>query len=125
MHDCVGFYLFQGGNNLMALRTIALKEFRARIDSAAMAISQIIETGNFVAFVDEELSADASDVTSSSNDEYFHNRKTPVVESGVRNCGGSLRSAPFPLRRQPSGEQSGYGNAGPGFPGFVRRSPTQ
>jgi len=49
-----------------------LNEVRARIDCAPMAFAEVIEDGNFVPLVQQQLDANAPDVASGANNENFH-----------------------------------------------------
>jgi hypothetical protein len=58
-----------------AIRKFALNEMRPRIKSASMAFTQIIENGNFVSLIEQQLGANAPNVARTANDKDFHWRE--------------------------------------------------
>src|SRR2546430_15675680 len=69
--------LLRGHSQLggMSILQIALHELRARIERGAMAFAQVIENGNAVALVEQQLSANASDIAGPTDNENFHSRE--------------------------------------------------
>jgi hypothetical protein len=68
--------------DLLAIRKFASNELRPGINGASMALTQIIENGNFVSFIEQQLGANASDVARAANDKDFHWREKCSVISG-------------------------------------------
>jgi len=75
MHHGVGAMSGKGSLDLLAIRKFALNEMRPGINGTLMAFTQIIENGNFVTLIQQELCANAPDVTRPANDKDFHWRK--------------------------------------------------
>jgi hypothetical protein len=66
----------------LAIRKFAVSETRPGINSGPMAFTQIIENGNFVPLIEQELGANAPDIARAANDEDFHWRGNCSVISG-------------------------------------------
>ena len=58
--------------DLRAVGQLTPDEIRPGIDGAPMAFTQIIEDGNFVAFIQQQLGANTPNVASAANNENFH-----------------------------------------------------
>jgi hypothetical protein len=48
---------------------------RPQINGASMALTQIIENGNFVSPIEQQLGANAPNVARTANDKDFHRRR--------------------------------------------------
>jgi hypothetical protein len=72
MHHGVRVRVGQHSLNSRAVGQLALNEIRPRIDCAPVAFSQIIEDGYFVALIQQQLGANAPDVTGAANNENSH-----------------------------------------------------
>ena len=73
-------------------REIALDKFGARIDRLATPFAQIIEDGDVVALIEQQLGANAADVTGTSDDQDFHGGKVGPPSAGCK------RKCPTPRR---------------------------
>jgi hypothetical protein len=62
----------KGSLDLVAIRKFAFNEMRSGINGASMAFAQIIENGNFMPFIQQELGANAPDIAGAANDKDFH-----------------------------------------------------
>ena len=67
-----GLFVLKGGKNLRFVAKIALNEMGARIDRWAVAAFEVVEYDDIVTRVAEELGGDASNVSGSAGNEYFH-----------------------------------------------------
>jgi len=72
MHYCIGARAGKRSLNLHAISQVAPDEIRSGIDRVPMAFNQIIEDGNFVAFIQQELGANTANIASAANNENFH-----------------------------------------------------
>src|SRR6266481_5299132 len=129
MHDRLRFRLEQGAADFVAPRQVAAYKSGAIIHGAAVALRQVVENDDFVTFIQQQLDADASDVTRPTDDKDFHPRKVrralPLSkESPPRKGGGFARSA-FSKGQRSSGGCGGFLYAGRGFRGFSLPSPTR
>jgi len=59
---------------LPPIRQVALNELCPGIESAPMALDQVVENCNFVAFIHQKLGAHASDIARPPSDEDSHGR---------------------------------------------------
>src|SRR5438552_12534658 len=75
MHDRIGPMLRQRFLDRLSILQIAFDELRARVDRGAMAFAEIIEDADLMAFVEQQLGANASDVASATDNENFHSRQ--------------------------------------------------
>ena len=57
---------------------------RPLIDREAMAFGQVVEDGDLVAFIEQQLDADAADVARPADDEDFHPRKVRRARAAVK-----------------------------------------
>ncbi len=65
----------KGSLDLLAIRKFAFNEMRSGINGAPMAFTQIIENGNFMPLIQQQLGANAPDVARTANDKDFHWRE--------------------------------------------------
>src|SRR6476469_1224302 len=72
MHDGVRLERGQRCPDLLELGKVAFEEFCPRIDRRPMSFRQIVENGDGMSLVEEQLRADASDIAGAANDENFH-----------------------------------------------------
>jgi hypothetical protein len=72
----------KGSLDLLAVRKFAFNEMRSGINGGSMAFTQIIENGNFMPLIQQELGANAPDVACAANDKDFHRRKKCSLISG-------------------------------------------
>ena len=72
MHHGVRAHPGERSLDLRAISQLTLNEASVRIDSAPVAFGQIIEDGYFVALIQQQLGANAPDVTGTANNEDFH-----------------------------------------------------
>jgi hypothetical protein len=72
MHHGIRLMSGKGGFDLLAIRKFAFNEMRSGINRAAMAFTKVIENGNFMPLIQQELSANAPDVPCAANHENFH-----------------------------------------------------
>src|ERR1700682_3390065 len=75
MHDRIGSLLRQCLLDRLSIFQIAFDKFGPWIKRATMAFTQIIENGDAVAFVEQQLGANAPDVTGATDNENFHSRE--------------------------------------------------
>jgi hypothetical protein len=96
MHHGVRPVSGKGSLDLLAIRKFAFNEMRSGINSAPMAFTQVVENGNFMPLIQQELGANASDVARAANDKDFHWREKCSVISGkskaTRQVSGALRA---------------------------------
>ena len=93
MHDGVWFYPEQSSSDLLAIVQIALDELRPRINRPPMALGEVIENRDLVAFIDEQFRADAADITGTADDEDSHRRKWDVRTRPVKRNNRGLQSS--------------------------------
>src|SRR5207249_10104437 len=74
MHYGIGARAGKRSLNLQAVGQVALNEVRLGIDCASMALNQVIEDGNLMTFIQQKLSANASDVARPPGKENSHGR---------------------------------------------------
>jgi hypothetical protein len=75
MHHGVRAMSGEGSLDLLAIRKFAFNEMRPGINGAPMAFTEIVENGNFVPLIQQELGANAPDVACAANHEDFHWRE--------------------------------------------------
>src|SRR5712691_856650 len=75
MHHGIRPMSGKGSLNLMAIRKLAFNEMRSGINGAPMAFTQVVENGNFVRLIQQELGANAPDIARAANDKDFHWRE--------------------------------------------------
>jgi hypothetical protein len=75
MHNGVRAMRGQGSLDLLPIRKFAFNEMRPRINGALMAFTQVVKNGNFMAFIQQQLGANAPDVARAANDKDFHWRE--------------------------------------------------
>src|SRR5215208_2615772 len=61
--------------SLLPICKIAFNEIRPGINGASMAFTQVVENGNFMRFIQQELGANAPDVACAANHKDFHWRE--------------------------------------------------
>jgi hypothetical protein len=82
MHYGVRAMSGKGGLDLLAIRKLAFNEMRSGINSAPMAFTQVVENGNFMPLIQQQLGANAPDIACAANDKDFHWRgKCSVIRS--------------------------------------------
>ena len=82
MHHGVRPMSGKGSLDLLAIRKFAFNEMRSGINGAPMALTQVVENGNFVPLIQQELGANAPDIARAANDKDFHWReKCSVISS--------------------------------------------
>jgi hypothetical protein len=82
MHHRVRVMGRKGNLDLLAIREIAFNKMRPGINGASMAFTQIIENGNFMPLIQQELGTNAPDVPCAANHKDFHWReKCSVIGS--------------------------------------------
>jgi hypothetical protein len=62
----------KGSLDLLAIRKFAFNEMRSGINGAPMAFTQVVENGNFMPLIQQELGANAPDIARAANDKDFH-----------------------------------------------------
>jgi hypothetical protein len=72
MHHGIRPMSRKGSLDLLAIRKFAFNEMRSGINGAPMAFTQVVENGNFMPFIQQELGANASDIACAANDKDFH-----------------------------------------------------
>src|SRR6476659_4489376 len=75
MHHGVRAMSGKGSLDLLAIRKIAFNEMRSGINGATMAFTQIVENGDFMPLIQQELGANAPDVACAANYKDFHWRE--------------------------------------------------
>jgi hypothetical protein len=75
MHNGIRVMGRKGGLDLLPIRKFAFNETGAGINSGSMAFAQVIEDGNLVPLIQQELGANAPDVTCAANHKDFHWRQ--------------------------------------------------
>jgi len=82
MHHSVRPMSGKGSLDLLAIRKFAFNEMRSGINGAPMAFTQVVENGNFMRLIQQELGANAPDIARAANDKDFHWReKCSVISS--------------------------------------------
>jgi hypothetical protein len=97
MHHGVRLMTGKGSLDLLAIRKFAFNEVRSRINGAPMAFTQVVENGNFMPLIQQELRANAPDVARAANDKDFHWREKCSVISGKSKATRQV-SAPYRAR---------------------------
>jgi hypothetical protein len=97
MHHGVRPMSGKGSLDLLAIRKFAFNEMRSRINGAPMAFTQVVENGNFMPLIQQELGANAPDVARAANDKDFHWREKCSVISGKSKATRQV-SAPYRAR---------------------------
>jgi hypothetical protein len=72
MHHGVGPMTGKGSLDLLAIRKFAFDKIRSGINSSWMAFTQVVENGNFMPLIQQELGANAPDIARAANDKDFH-----------------------------------------------------
>jgi hypothetical protein len=75
MHNGVRAMRGQGSLDLVPIRKFAFNEMRPGINGGPMALTQVVENGNFMPFIQQELGANAADVACTANHKDFHWRE--------------------------------------------------
>ena len=75
VHDGFGFGLLERTADFLPARKIAADERRPLVNRATMTFRQIVEDNDIVAFIEQELDANAPDISRSADDKDFHPRK--------------------------------------------------
>jgi hypothetical protein len=78
MHNGIRTMTGKGSLDLLPVRKFAFNEMRPRINGSPMAFAQVIENGNFVPFIQQELGANAPNVACAANHKDFHWRENAV-----------------------------------------------
>src|SRR5215472_12808555 len=81
MHNRIRTYSGNRSVDLLAIRQFALDEIGPGINGIPMAFTQIIENGNFMPVIQQQLGTNASYVAGTANDKDFHWRKEWLVIS--------------------------------------------
>ncbi len=74
MHDRIGPRTRKRSIDLRTIGQIAVDEVRPGIDGALVAFNQIVEDGHFVAFIQQKLGSNATDIARPAGDEDSHGR---------------------------------------------------
>jgi hypothetical protein len=82
MHHGVRPMSGKGSLDLLAIRKFAFNEMRSGINGAPMAFTQVVENGNLMPLIQQELGANAPDIARAANDKDFHWREKCSVISG-------------------------------------------
>jgi hypothetical protein len=93
MHHGVWTTGRKGSLDLLAIRKFAFNEMRPGINGGPMAFAQIIENGDFMPLIQQELCANAPDITRAANDKDFHWREKCSVISGKSKLTRQVRAA--------------------------------
>jgi hypothetical protein len=75
MHNGVRAMIGKGRLDLLPIRKFAFNEMRPGINRGSMAFTQVVENSNFMPLVQQELGANAPDVTCAANHKDFHWRE--------------------------------------------------
>jgi hypothetical protein len=75
MHNGVRAMSRKGSLDLLAIRKFSFDEMRPGVNGASMAFTQIVENGDFMPLIQQELGANAADVTRTANHKDFHWRE--------------------------------------------------
>src|SRR5437879_7937426 len=75
MHDRVRLLFSQRFLDRLSILEIAFEKFGSRIERGAMSFAQVVENGNAVSFVEQQLGTNASDVARATDNENFHSRE--------------------------------------------------
>jgi hypothetical protein len=75
MHNGIRVMGRKGGLDLLPIRKFAFNEMRPGINRGSMAFTQVVENSNFMPLVQQELGANAPDVTCAANHKDFHWRE--------------------------------------------------
>ena len=93
----------KGSLDLLAIRKFAFKEMRSGINGAPMAFTQVVENGNVMPLIQQELGANAPDIARATNDKDFHWRaKCSVIRpksKATREMTAALRTRQTVARR--------------------------
>src|SRR5258708_26372613 len=96
MHQGVRPRSGKGSLNLLAIRKLAFNEMRSGINGAPMAFTQVVENGNFVRLIQQELGANAPDIARAANDKDFHWREKKRVVCPKKKTKRQISAPPFP-----------------------------
>jgi len=83
----------KGSLDLLAIRKFAFNEMRPGINGAPMAFTQVVENGNFMPLIQQELGANAPDIARAANDKDFHWREKCSVMSGKSKASRQVSAA--------------------------------
>jgi len=97
MHHGVRPMSGKGSLDLLAIRKFAFNEMRPGINGAPMAFTKVVENGNFMPLIQQELGANASDVARAANYKDFHWREKCSV----------IGTKSKPTRRDSAGYRAG------------------
>src|SRR2546423_5179900 len=98
MHHGIGPMSGKGSLNLLAIRKFAFNEMRSGINGAPMAFTQVVENGNFMPLIQQELGANAPDVARAANDKDFHwQEKCSVIRPKSKATGEMTAAHRTPL----------------------------
>jgi hypothetical protein len=75
MHHGIRPMSGKGRLDLLTIRKFAFNEMRSGINGAPMAFTQVVENGNFMPPIQQELGANAPDIARAANDKDFHWRE--------------------------------------------------
>ncbi len=75
MHHSFWSMSGKGSLDLLAIRKFAFNEMRSGINGAPMAFTQVVENGNFMPLIQQELGANTPDIARAANDKDFHWRQ--------------------------------------------------
>jgi hypothetical protein len=75
MHNGVRAMIGKGSLDLLPIRKLAFNEMRPGINGAPMAFTQVVENGDFMPLIQQELGANAPDIACSANHKDFHGRE--------------------------------------------------
>jgi hypothetical protein len=72
MHHGIRPMSGKGSLDLLAICEFTFNEMRSGINGASMAFTQVVENGNFMPLIQQELGANAPDIARAPNDKDFH-----------------------------------------------------
>ena len=78
MHNGVRAMSGKGRLDLLPIGKFTFDEMRSGINGAPMAFTQVVENDNFMSLIQQELGANAPDVTCAANHKDFHWRENAV-----------------------------------------------
>ncbi len=84
VHHCFRLRFLKRAADLLPAREVAANERGPLIDRAPMALAQVVEDDDLMAFIEQELDANAPDVACSADDKDFHPRESAAGAAAVK-----------------------------------------
>jgi hypothetical protein len=102
MHNGVRAMSGKGNLDLLPIGKFAFDEMRPGINGGPMAFTQVVENGNFMPLIQQELGTNAPDVTCAANHKDFHWRKNAARSAEIKNNAPTYRGSSRWSAQRPS-----------------------